>query len=224
MAARTLIMMRATLSATFACATKGGVEMASLMKGFAGKPPHAPLTDIGIGAYTAGVAMLGAGAAGFQESAMATASVLAIAVGLIAAVPTIITGLVDLFGILATSLTRTLGWWHLTVMASATGMFAGDVPGAVGRLLQRHGHHDRFDSQYRLLAAARRRRIPGRRTHVRLRSAGAQTAADGHVRCTHSRPRQGRRVRLSQGCLARPTPVPPCEDGTGEYSVSLVVS
>jgi ABC-type phosphate transport system permease subunit len=40
--------------------------------------------------------MLVAGAAGFQESAMATASVLAIAVGLIAAVPTIITGLVDL--------------------------------------------------------------------------------------------------------------------------------
>src|ERR671916_1925160 len=83
--------MRATLPATFACLAKGGVEMASLMRGFAGKPPHAPLTDIGIGAYTAGVAMLVAGAAGFQESAMASASVLAIGVGLIAAVPTIIT-------------------------------------------------------------------------------------------------------------------------------------
>jgi uncharacterized membrane protein len=60
-----------------------------------------------------------------QEAAMASASALAIAVGLIAAVPTIITGLVDLFGIPATSPARTLGWWHLTVMASATGMFAG---------------------------------------------------------------------------------------------------
>ena len=99
--------------------------MASLIKGFAGKPSHAPLTDIGIGAYTAGVAMLVAGAAGFEERAMATASVLTIAVGLIAAIPTIITGLVDLFGIPATSPARTLGWWHLTVMASATGMFAG---------------------------------------------------------------------------------------------------
>ncbi len=99
--------------------------MALLMKGFAGKPLHAPLTDIGIGAYTAGVAMLVAGAAGFQEAAMASASVLTIAVGLIAAVPTIITGLVDLFGIPATSSSRTLGWWHLAVMASATGMFAG---------------------------------------------------------------------------------------------------
>ncbi|MGH3870530.1 MAG: DUF2231 domain-containing protein [Pseudonocardiaceae bacterium] len=99
--------------------------MVSLMKGFAGKPPHAPLTDIGIGAYTAGVAMLVAGAAGFEQAAMASASVLAIAVGLIAAVPTVITGLVDLFGIPATSPARTVGWWHLAVMASATGMFAG---------------------------------------------------------------------------------------------------
>jgi hypothetical protein len=40
--------------------------MASLMRGFAGKPPHAPLTDIGIGAYTASVAMLVADAAGLQ--------------------------------------------------------------------------------------------------------------------------------------------------------------
>jgi uncharacterized membrane protein len=98
--------------------------MVSLMKGFAGKPVHAPLTDVGIGAYTVGVTMLVAGAAGFQEAAMATASVLTIAVGLIAAIPTIITGLVDLFGIPADAPARTLGWWHLTLMASATGMFA----------------------------------------------------------------------------------------------------
>ena len=98
--------------------------MVSLMKSFAGKPAHAPLTDVGIGAYTVGVTMLVAGATGFQEAAMATASVLTIAVGLIAAIPTIITGLVDLFGIPADAPARTLGWWHLTLMASATGMFA----------------------------------------------------------------------------------------------------
>ncbi|MGB6161398.1 MAG: DUF2231 domain-containing protein [Pseudonocardiaceae bacterium] len=98
--------------------------MVSLVKGFAGKPTHAPLTDVGIGAYTAGVAMLVAGAAGFQQAAMATASVITIGVGLIAAIPTIITGLVDLFGIPAAAPARTLGWWHLTLMSSATGMFA----------------------------------------------------------------------------------------------------
>ncbi|MEO7196791.1 MAG: DUF2231 domain-containing protein [Pseudonocardiaceae bacterium] len=97
----------------------------SVLRGFAGKPVHAPLTGVGIGAYTAGVAMLVAGAAGFQQAAMATASVLTIGVGLIAALPTIITGLVDLFGIPAAAPARTLGWWHLTLMASATGMFAG---------------------------------------------------------------------------------------------------
>lgn len=99
--------------------------MVSLVKGFAGKPAHAPLTDVGIGAYTAGVVMLVAGAAGFEQAAMSTASVITIAIGLIVAIPTIITGLVDLFGIPADSPARTLGWWHLTLMASATGMFAG---------------------------------------------------------------------------------------------------
>jgi uncharacterized membrane protein len=99
--------------------------MVSLVKGLAGKPAHAPLTDIGLGAYTTGVAMLVAGAAGFQHAVMATASVITIAVGLIAAIPTIITGLVDLFGIPADAPARTLGWWHLTLMSSATTMFAG---------------------------------------------------------------------------------------------------
>lgn len=98
--------------------------MVSLVKGFAGKPAHPPLTDVGIGAYTAGVAILVAGAAGFQPAAMATASVITIGIGLIAAIPTIITGLVDLFSIPANAPARTLGWWHLTLMSSATGMFA----------------------------------------------------------------------------------------------------
>ncbi|HEY2762803.1 MAG TPA: DUF2231 domain-containing protein [Pseudonocardiaceae bacterium] len=89
------------------------------------KPLYPPFTDIGIGAYTAGVAMLVAGAFGFKEAAMATGSVLAIAVGLLAAIPTIITGLVDLFRVPAEAPARTLGWYHLTVMATATGLFVG---------------------------------------------------------------------------------------------------
>ena len=104
--------------------------MASLMtlvKGFAGKPLHPPLTDVSIGAYTAGVAMLVVGALGFEETAMATGAVLSIAVGLIAAVPTIITGLLDLTGLSPGTPARTLGWWHLAVMATATGMFLGTL-------------------------------------------------------------------------------------------------
>lgn len=100
-------------------------SLLTLVKGVAGKPLHPPLTDIGIGAYTAGVAMLVAGALGFEEDAMAAGSVLAVAVGLIAAVPAIVTGLVDLFGIPAGTPARTLGWWHLATMATATGLFLG---------------------------------------------------------------------------------------------------
>jgi len=99
--------------------------LTTLVRGFAGKPLHPPLTDVSIGAYTAGVAMLVAGALGFEQAAMATGSVLALGVGLIAAVPTIITGLVDLVAIPSDAPARTLGWLHLTAMATATGLFAG---------------------------------------------------------------------------------------------------
>jgi hypothetical protein len=57
---------------------------------------------------------------------MATASVITIGIGLIATIPTI-TGLVDLYGIPADAPARTLGCWHLTLMSSATDMFAGTV-------------------------------------------------------------------------------------------------
>ncbi|MCA1822561.1 MAG: hypothetical protein LC644_12730, partial [Pseudonocardia sp.] len=38
--------------------SQGGVEMVSLVKGFAGKATHPLLTGVDLGAYTAGVAML----------------------------------------------------------------------------------------------------------------------------------------------------------------------
>lgn len=72
--------------------------MVSLVKALPRQPAHPPLAGAGIGAYTAGVAMLVAGAAAFRPTAMAT-SVITTGIGLIAAIPTIVTGLVDLFGI-----------------------------------------------------------------------------------------------------------------------------
>ena len=41
----------------------------SLIRGFPGKPSHPPLTDVAIGAYRVGVAMLVAGALGLEEEA-----------------------------------------------------------------------------------------------------------------------------------------------------------
>ena len=96
----------------------------TLAKGFPGKPSHAPLTDVSVGAYTVGVAMLVAGAFGFEEEAMAKGALLAISGGLIVAVPTSLTGLLDWSDLDKGSARRTIANLHLTVMITATALFA----------------------------------------------------------------------------------------------------
>ncbi len=98
--------------------------LSSLVKGFAGKPSHPPLTDVSIGAYTVGGAMLIVGAAGFEQEAMAKGAVLAISGGLIVAIPTTLTGLLDYFDLPKRSAARTLATYHLFVMVVATALFA----------------------------------------------------------------------------------------------------
>ena len=110
--------------------------LTSLIKGFTGKPSHAPLTDVSIGAYTVGVAMLIAGAFGLEEEAMAKGSLLAISGGLIVAVPTSLTGLLDWLDLRKGSAARTLGLYHLLVMVTATALFAATW------LAQRPGYLD----------------------------------------------------------------------------------
>jgi uncharacterized membrane protein len=95
-----------------------------LMKGFAGKPPHPPLTDASIGAYTVGVAMLVLGALGVEEEQMAHGSLLAISGGLALALPTALTGLMDWLDISRGTPLRTTATIHLIVMVSATALFA----------------------------------------------------------------------------------------------------
>lgn len=97
----------------------------TLIKGFAGKPSHAPLTDVSVGAYTVGVAMLIVGAAGVEQEAMAKGALLAISGGLIVAIPTALTGLLDYFDLPKRSAARKLATYHLFVMLTATGLFAG---------------------------------------------------------------------------------------------------
>jgi uncharacterized membrane protein len=96
----------------------------SLVKGFAGKPSHPPLTDVSVGAYTVGVAMLIVGAAGLEQQAMAQGALLAISGGLIAAIPTILTGLLDYVDLAKRSAARTLATYHLFVMLISTALFA----------------------------------------------------------------------------------------------------
>jgi uncharacterized membrane protein len=89
-----------------------------------GKPLHPPLTDVSIGAYTAGVAMLVAGAVGLQEEQMAHGALIAISVGLIVALPTATTGLLDWLDIPKGRPARTTATIHLFVMLAATVLFA----------------------------------------------------------------------------------------------------
>lgn len=102
----------------------------TLIKGFAGKPSHAPLTDVSIGAYTVGVLMLILGyvdvldSIGVTEQALATGALLAIAGGLIVAIPTSLTGLLDWADISKGSNARKLANYHLSVMLLATACFA----------------------------------------------------------------------------------------------------
>src|SRR5919112_6459759 len=107
-----------------------------LERGLAGKPSHPPLTDVSVGAYTVGVAMLVAGAAGLEQEAMAQGALLAISGGLVAAVPTVLTGLLDYFDLPKRTAARTLATYHLVVMLAATALFAATW------LAQRQGYLD----------------------------------------------------------------------------------
>src|SRR5438093_11974272 len=94
-----------------------------LLRGFAGKPSHPPLTDASIGAYTVGVTMLVLGALGVEETQMAHGALLAISGGLLLALPTALTGLLDWLDISPGTPMRTVATTHLLVMLTATGLF-----------------------------------------------------------------------------------------------------
>jgi uncharacterized membrane protein len=107
-----------------------------LIKGTPGKPLHPPLTDASIGAYTVGVAMLVLGALGVEEEQMAHGALLAISFGLILALPTALTGLLDWLDIPKGTPARTTATLHLFAMLTATVLFA------LTWLAQRPGYND----------------------------------------------------------------------------------
>lgn len=100
------------------------MSLLGLIRGAPGKPLHPPLTDVSIGAYTAGVAMLVLGAFGVEEAQMATGSLLAISLALILAAPTALTGLLDWLEIPKGTPARTTATVHLALMIVATILFA----------------------------------------------------------------------------------------------------
>src|SRR5581483_7877131 len=95
-----------------------------LIRGLPGHPLHPPLTDATIGMFVlaGGLAIVGY-ACGAQE-ATAKDAWLALIGGLIAAVPTALTGLVDWLAIEWGSRRWRTATWHLTAMLTATALFA----------------------------------------------------------------------------------------------------
>ena len=110
--------------------------MLQLLKGLPGKPSHPPLTDASIGAYTAAVAMLVAGALGLETAQMAHGALLALSVGLLLAAPTATTGLLDWLDLPKGSPARATATLHLFTMVGATVLFA------LTWLAQRSGYVD----------------------------------------------------------------------------------
>lgn len=109
-------------------------RLLDLVKGFPGHPSHPPLTDASIGAYTVATAMLVLGAAGVEKHQMAYGGFLALSGGLLFAVPTALTGLIDWLDMERGTQARRTATFHLLLMVSATVVFL------VAWLLQRPGY------------------------------------------------------------------------------------
>ena len=108
--------------------------MIGLLKGFAGKPSHPPLTDVAIGGYTVSVIMLILGALNVRESQMAVGALLALSGGLIFGALAAATGLLDWLELPKGTALRRTATVHLLVMVSATVLFV------LTWLLQRPGY------------------------------------------------------------------------------------
>ena len=111
-------------------------KLVQMVRGFPGHPSHPPLTDASIGAYTVGTLMLVLGALGLESREMAHGGLLAITGGLLVAVPTALTGLLDWLAMPKGTQARLTATWHLGVMVAATVVFA------IAWLAQRPGYLD----------------------------------------------------------------------------------
>jgi uncharacterized membrane protein len=99
------------------------MRLGYLVKGLPGHPLHPPLTDATIGIYTAATILSILSVAGISDRNTATAWWLALVIGLIATVPTALTGLADWLGIEWGSPLWRTATIHLLSMVTATIFF-----------------------------------------------------------------------------------------------------
>jgi uncharacterized membrane protein len=94
-----------------------------LVKGFHGHPVHAPLTDVTVGALTVGALAAVGGWVGLATDLLVPTAFVAVVIGLLAAVPTAVTGLADLLDIPAATPARTTALIHLGLVSVAVATF-----------------------------------------------------------------------------------------------------
>lgn len=99
-------------------------EPLALIRGLPGHPLHPPLTDATIGMFVLAAGLAIVGYAGGVEEAAGKAMYLALLGGLIVAVPTALTGLVDWLTIEWGSPRWRVATWHLSAMLTAVVLFA----------------------------------------------------------------------------------------------------
>lgn len=94
-----------------------------LVKGFAGHPLHPPLTDATIGAFTVGtIAAVLAWLELFPE-VLAPTALGALVLGLVFAIPTVVTGFADFLDLAPREPARTVGILHMALMGLAASGF-----------------------------------------------------------------------------------------------------
>jgi uncharacterized membrane protein len=94
-----------------------------LVQGPPGHPLHPPLTDVAIGLYTGAAAFAVLSALGVSEANTATAWWLALVLGLVATVPTALTGLAEWLGLERGTERRRTATTHMLAMVAATVVF-----------------------------------------------------------------------------------------------------
>lgn len=99
------------------------MKLTELVQGPPGHPLHPPLTDVAIGLYTGAAAFAVLSALGVSEANTATAWWLALVLGLVATVPTALTGLAEWFGLERGTQRRRTATTHMLAMVAATVVF-----------------------------------------------------------------------------------------------------
>jgi uncharacterized membrane protein len=98
-------------------------RLIELLRGFPGHPSHPPFTDVTIGAYTVGTVLAVLARLGVAEKRTTAGAFLAVVLGLVFSVATVLTGFLDYLRVRKGTPLRRVVNLHWIVMTSASVLF-----------------------------------------------------------------------------------------------------